>query len=157
LWAFPFGRLASHRKRRRGTTIFAGNDTGDFLHLLERYRGRMPAIMDNRFELCMLTGAQALKAVTEPGRLRINARELWEQMNSCSCLNLILACIVYWQAREISRVLSQCDLLANGERCLPAGTCQPHLSGITSCSTASILDRKLVCRRRRSIKATLSV
>jgi hypothetical protein len=27
-------------------------------------------------------------------RGRINARELWEQMNTCSCLNLILACIV---------------------------------------------------------------
>ena len=35
-------------------------------------------------------------------------------MNACSCLNLILACIVYWQAREIARVLSQCDPLANG-------------------------------------------
>jgi Tn3 transposase DDE domain len=46
-------------------------------------------------------------------RGRINARELWEQMNTCSCLNLILACIVYWQAREISRVLSQCDPVAN--------------------------------------------
>ena len=29
-------------------------------------------------------------------------------------MNLILACIVYWHAREISRVLSQCDPLANG-------------------------------------------
>ena len=47
-------------------------------------------------------------------RGRINARELWEQMNTCSCLNLILACIVYWQACEISRVLSECDPLANG-------------------------------------------
>jgi hypothetical protein len=35
-------------------------------------------------------------------------------MNTCSCLNLVLACIVYWQAREISRVLSQCDPFANG-------------------------------------------
>jgi hypothetical protein len=35
-------------------------------------------------------------------------------MNTCSCLNLILACIVYWQAREISRVLSQCEPVANG-------------------------------------------
>jgi TnpA family transposase len=47
-------------------------------------------------------------------RGRINARELWEQMNTCSCLTLILACIVYWQAREISRVLSQCDPAAKG-------------------------------------------
>jgi hypothetical protein len=37
-------------------------------------------------------------------RGRINARELHEQMNSCSCLTLLLACVV-WQAKEISRVL----------------------------------------------------
>jgi TnpA family transposase len=36
-------------------------------------------------------------------RGRINARD--EQMNSCSCLTLLLACVVYWQAKEISRVL----------------------------------------------------
>jgi TnpA family transposase len=38
-------------------------------------------------------------------RGRINARELHEQMNSCSCLTLVLACVIYWQAKEISRVL----------------------------------------------------
>jgi Tn3 transposase DDE domain len=32
-------------------------------------------------------------------RGRINAHELHEQMNSCSCLTLILTCIIYWQAR----------------------------------------------------------
>jgi TnpA family transposase len=42
-------------------------------------------------------------------RGRINARELYEQMNSCSCLTLILACITYWQAKEIDRVLNDCD------------------------------------------------
>ena len=26
-------------------------------------------------------------------------------MNSCSCLTLLLACVIYWQAKEISRVL----------------------------------------------------
>ena len=35
-------------------------------------------------------------------------------MNTCSCLNLILACIVYWQACEISRVLSECDPVVKG-------------------------------------------
>ena len=34
-------------------------------------------------------------------RGRISAREVYDQMNACSCLILILACIVYWQAREI--------------------------------------------------------
>jgi hypothetical protein len=42
----------------------------DFLHQLERYRSHMPALMDNRFELRLLTGPQALEAVIEPGRLR---------------------------------------------------------------------------------------
>ena len=41
-------------------------------------------------------------------RGRINARELHEQMNSCSCLTLILACVNYWQAKEISRVVRRC-------------------------------------------------
>ena len=31
-----------------------------------------------------------------------------------SCLTLILACIVYWQAREIFRVISQADPASNG-------------------------------------------
>jgi hypothetical protein len=41
-------------------------------------------------------------------------RPISELPHFCSCLNLILACIVYWQGREISRVLSQCDPVANG-------------------------------------------
>ena len=27
-------------------------------------------------------------------------------MSTCSCLTLVLACIIYWQAREIARVTS---------------------------------------------------
>ena len=46
-------------------------------------------------------------------RGRINARELHEQMNSCSC-TLILACIIYWQAREIDRILNEGDPEGNG-------------------------------------------
>ena len=45
-------------------------------------------------------------------RGRINARELHEQMNSCSCVTLLLACVVYWQAKEISRVLKMGSPLA---------------------------------------------
>lgn len=47
-------------------------------------------------------------------RGRINARELHEQMNSCSCLTLILACIIYWQAREIDRALNEGDPKGSG-------------------------------------------
>ena len=31
------------------------------------------------------------------------------QVNACSCLTLILACIIYWQAREISRIAAAPD------------------------------------------------
>ncbi len=42
-------------------------------------------------------------------RGRISNRDLQEQRNSCSCLTLILACIVYWQAKEINRVVIECN------------------------------------------------
>jgi tetratricopeptide (TPR) repeat protein len=42
----------------------------DYLHLLERWRHHLPALMDNRMELRPLSGTKALQVVTEPGRLR---------------------------------------------------------------------------------------
>ncbi|MGO9062918.1 MAG: transposase [Candidatus Binataceae bacterium] len=85
-------------------------------------------------------------------RGRINARELWEQMNTCSCLTLILACIVYWQAREISRVLSLCDPFGNGVDL----SLLEHVSPIEWDNVVLygqyVLDQKLV-RRRRTIAA----
>ena len=87
-------------------------------------------------------------------RGRINARELWEQMNTCSCLTLILACIVYWQAREISRVLSQCDPVGNGIDL----SLLEHVSPIEWDNVVLygqyILDRKLVRRRRRAMRVS---
>ena len=49
------------------------------------------------------------RAVYYGQRGRISAREIYDQMNACSCLTLILACIVYWQAREISRLAAAPD------------------------------------------------
>ena len=49
------------------------------------------------------------RAVYYGQRGRISAREVYDQMNACSCLTLILACIVYWQAREISRMAAAPD------------------------------------------------
>ena len=42
-------------------------------------------------------------------RGKINARDLQEQKNTCSCLTLIMACIIYWQAKEIMRVVETCN------------------------------------------------
>ena len=49
------------------------------------------------------------RAVYYGQRARISAREVYDQVNACSCLTLILACIVYWQAREISRMAAAPD------------------------------------------------
>ena len=38
-------------------------------------------------------------------RGRINKRDWLEQQHSCSCLTLVIACIIYWQAKEINRVI----------------------------------------------------
>jgi TnpA family transposase len=87
-------------------------------------------------------------------RGRINARELWEQMNTCSCLTLILACIVYWQAREISRVLSQCDPAGNGIDLALLEHVSPIEWDNVTLYGQYILDRKLVRRRRRVMRAS---
>ena len=42
----------------------------DFLHLLERSKRIMPSLMENRLELRMLNGPQALLAAVQPGELR---------------------------------------------------------------------------------------
>ena len=62
------------------------------------------------------------RAVYYGQRGRISAREVYDQMNACSCLTLILACIVYWQAREISRLAAAPDFPF---RPRPAAACQP--------------------------------
>ena len=62
-------------------------------------------------------------------RGRINARELHEQMNSCSCLTLILACVIYWQAKEISRVVRWCQPEDDEDRRRAAGARQPDRMG----------------------------
>jgi TnpA family transposase len=89
-------------------------------------------------------------------RGKINGRELWEQMNTCSCLTLIVACIIFWQAKEISRVIEECD---------PAGN-EVDLSLIEHVSPIEwdnvtlygqyVLDRGLV-RRRPPEQLPLSV
>lgn len=60
----------------------------------------------------LLKGEQlhALARDLNYGKLgRISNRDIQEQRNSCSCLTLILACIIYWQAKEINRVVVECS------------------------------------------------
>lgn len=52
---------------------------------------------------------QLAREVAYGKRGKIKARNFQEQKNTCSCLTLILACIIYWQAREIKRVIDESD------------------------------------------------
>ena len=47
-------------------------------------------------------------------RGRISSRDFQEQRNSCSCLTLLLAFIVYRQAKEINRVILDRNPIRNG-------------------------------------------
>lgn len=49
------------------------------------------------------------RAVYYGNRGRVSAREVYDQLTACSCLTLLLACIIYWQAREISRLAAAPD------------------------------------------------
>jgi hypothetical protein len=51
---------------------------------------------------------QLARDISYGNRGKITARALVAQRNCCSCLTIIMACIVYWQAKELARVLSQC-------------------------------------------------
>ncbi len=42
-------------------------------------------------------------------RGRVDKSDIQGQRNSCSCLTLILASIVYWQAKEMNRVVIECE------------------------------------------------
>ncbi|MFQ5856019.1 MAG: Tn3 family transposase [Anaerolineae bacterium] len=40
---------------------------------------------------------------------KLSVRDIQEQKNTSSCLTLIMACIIYWQAKEINRVIQECE------------------------------------------------
>ena len=42
-------------------------------------------------------------------RGRITKRDFTDLMKTCSCLTLILAGIIYWQAKEIARIITECN------------------------------------------------
>ena len=59
-------------------------------------------------------------------RGRISASDLQAQRNTCSCLTLIIACIIYWQAKEIAKIIENYGHELD-EKCLAM---LPHVSPI---------------------------
>ena len=41
---------------------------------------------------------------------RMTTQDLYSQPNAANCLTLIIACIIYWQAKEMHRVLNEVDM-----------------------------------------------
>ena len=72
-------------------------------------RHKARALLTQRMALKVEQLHALARAVYYGQRGRISAREVYDQVNACSCLTLILACIVYWQAREISRMAAAAD------------------------------------------------
>ena len=66
--------------------------------------------------------ADPARAVYYGQRGRISAREVYDPVNACSCLTLILACIVYWPGQGD---LTHCRRSGLPVRPRPAASCQP--------------------------------
>jgi len=50
---------------------------------------------------------QLARHVAYGKRGKVNARDFYEQKNTSSSLTLIMACIIYWQAKEIKRLIEE--------------------------------------------------
>ena len=85
-------------------------------------------------------------------RGKINARELRTQKNSCSCLTLIVACIIYWQAKEMSAALRLGDPEADGVDI----SMLKHISPIEWSNVVLygqyVIDRRRIRRRRPQVR-----
>jgi TnpA family transposase len=79
-------------------------------HIILRYMS--DPLLRQRTRRGLLKGEQIHALARDVGygkHGRITARDLEGQRNSCSCLTLIMACIIYWQAKEINHVLNECN------------------------------------------------
>ncbi len=78
---------------------------------------------------------------------RISAREVYGKVKTCSCLTLILACIIYWQAREISRMTATPDFPFDHELLRPLSPIE--WKNVTLCGEIEFDPAKLWPRVRQ--------
>jgi TnpA family transposase len=75
------------------------------------------ASLRRRIQRGLLKGEQLhdlAKDVFYGKRGKVSARDLQQQTSTTSCLILILACLIYWQAKEMGHVLTQYNPEADG-------------------------------------------
>ena len=105
----------------------------DFLHLLERWKRAVPAVMENRLELRLLTGPQALQAVVEPGKLRCRGDEsatpIISEATGAAIVRFVAAVAPDVPLSEIDAVPPLLSLLCaelNAQRRSPADVIRPE-------------------------------
>ena len=99
----------------------------------------------------LLKGEQlhALARCVHYGRLgRLDQRDFERQTGAASCLLLILAAIIYWQIREIDRVLSEAGSDADDLNFELLSHISPRSGGTTSSSTASTSSTAVSCEAK---------
>jgi len=106
--AFPAGHTTASAALQRLNCFYAANrELGRVFktELVLQYMAEPQLCVKGRRGVLKVERLHALaRAVYYGNRDRINAREVYDRINACSCRTLILACIIYWQPREISRL-----------------------------------------------------
>jgi TnpA family transposase len=57
---------------------------------------------------------QLTRDINYTNRGKITARESKEQLISCNSLTLIMACVIYWQAKELDRLINSIEFHERG-------------------------------------------
>ena len=84
----------------------------DFLHFIERWKRAIPAVMENRMELRLLSGPQAFRAVVEPGKMRSQApdgagpgrRPIVDEMTATAIVRFVAGAAMDVPLEEIDNV-----------------------------------------------------
>ena len=90
----------------------ANRELGRVLKTEHILRYMSDPLLRQRTRRGLLKGEQIHALAREVGygkQGRMTARDWQGQQNSASCLTLIMASIIYWQAKEINRVLNECN------------------------------------------------
>ena len=124
--AFPAGHTTASAALQRLNCFYAANrELGRVFktELVLQYMAEPQLCVKGRRGVLKVERLHALaRAVYYGNRDRINAREVYDRINACSCRTLILACIIYWQPRETSRLAADPLPLRPG----PEPGRQPH-------------------------------
>jgi TnpA family transposase len=90
----------------------ANRELGRILKMEHILRYLSDPLLRQRTRRGLLKGEQIhalARAVGYGKHGRITVRDWQGQKNSASCLTPMMACIIYWQAKEINRVLNECN------------------------------------------------